>query len=94
MEGSGSSTVLKTGPQMGGIEPTIVGRFPALLGSEHSMVVNPETMLFYFIRDDKVYEYSPERKEVEEISSEPSASVVVHPDGSIIVATRNKQVDN
>ena len=91
MEGSGRTAKLVSGTPTGST-PQTVAQFPSFTGTEKSLVYNPKTRLYYFIRDGRVYEYSPQTSRSAVVSNEPVTTIAVSNNGDLIFATTNRQV--
>ena len=91
MEGSGRTVKLVSGTPTGGSTQT-VAQFPSFTGTEKSLVYNPKNRLYYFIRDGRVYEYSPQTSRSAVVSNEPATTIAVSNNGDLIFATTNRQV--
>ena len=75
-----------------GDSPEKVAQYPNFNGQEKSLVFNPVNQLYYFIRDGKVYEYSPQTTRTSVVSDEPVTTVTVSDNGDVLFATSNRQV--
>ena len=75
-----------------GDSPEKLAEYPNFNGQEKSLVFNPKNQLYYFIRDGKVYEYSPQNSRTSVVSDEPATTVAVSDNGDVIFATTNRQV--
>ena len=68
----------------------VVGRSPELTGSEHSISRTPKGDVYYFVRDDRVYKFTPETKSVEKVSDIPATSVIALPEGVLFTTEDNE----
>ena len=68
----------------------VVGQTPELTGNEESISLSPKGDVYYFVRDTKVYRFTPQSKEVEKVSDAPATSVIALPEGVLFTTDDNR----
>ena len=68
----------------------VVGQTPELTGNEESISLSPKGDVYYFVRDTKVYRFTPQSKEVEKVSDAAATSVIALPEGVLFTTDDNR----
>ena len=68
----------------------IVGQSPELVGTEQSISQTPKGDVYYFVRDNRVYKFTPQTKKVDKVSDTPASSVIALPEGALFTTDDNK----
>lgn len=68
----------------------VVGQSPELTGTEQSISRTPKGDVYYFVRNKKVYRFTPKTKKVEKVSDTPASSVIALPEGALFTTDDNK----
>ena len=89
-EGSGPTAKLYLAPVDGSRKPSLLTQYPAINGNEKSLRFDPERGVYNYVKDEKVFEFDPLTRQVDQSIKESAQLVEPIPRGLLYVTPKNE----